>query len=135
MVKTVAVVCSGALVDRKGRRCLLLISSSGIWAAMALLSISLWQNVSAVVELIALCIFVISFSLGFGPIVYVFNAEIYPLHRRSVGLALAMGMCRVLSAVVSSSFLTLIHVLSAAGALALYSSVALVGVIFIFFVV
>merc|ERR1711924_535351 len=79
--------------------------------------------------------FVVFFSLGFGPIVYIFNAEIYPLHRRSVGLALAMGLCRVLSAVVSSSFLTLVHFLGAAGAMAMYSIIALIGLVFIYVIV
>merc|ERR1712217_359234 len=92
-VKTSAVIGSGALVDTMGRRPLLLVSSSCMCIAMATLSIAIWKQFSIILEVAALCLFVVGFSIGFGPIVYVLNSEIYPQHWRSVGLSLAMGLC------------------------------------------
>merc|ERR1712187_713387 len=118
-----------------GRRPLLLVSSSCMCIAMATLSLAIWKHFSIILEVAALCLFVVGVSIGFGPIVYVLNSEIYPQHWRSVGLSLAMGFCRVLSAAVSSSFLSISQYLGTAGALMLYSAIAFNGFCFIFVVV
>jgi len=127
VVKTSAVIASGMFVDKVGRRPLLILSSGFMSFAMALLGVSIWRQYPVHLEVAALC----TFSVGFGPIVYVFNAEIYAQRWRSFGLALAMGICRVLSAAVSSSFLSLSQWLGTAGVLLSFSLVALVGLTFI----
>merc|ERR1711920_944830 len=130
-VKTAAVVASAALVDRVGRRPLLLASALGMAVSMGTMSIAGRAGIVPAVQVAALCLFVVAFSFGFGPIVYTYNAEIYPQRYRAAGLGLAMAICRVMSAVISTSFLTLSHWLTTSGALALYSGIGFTAAFFV----
>eukprot|EP00747_Dinoflagellata_sp_TGD_P168064 gnl/TRDRNA2_/TRDRNA2_193638_c0_seq1.p1 gnl/TRDRNA2_/TRDRNA2_193638_c0~~gnl/TRDRNA2_/TRDRNA2_193638_c0_seq1.p1 ORF type:complete len:473 (-),score=56.57 gnl/TRDRNA2_/TRDRNA2_193638_c0_seq1:194-1612(-) len=126
-VKTATVIASAVLVDRAGRKPLLLASALGMSFAMGTMSVA----GAGMVQVMALCIFVMAFSLGFGPIVYTYNAEIYPQRYRAAGLGLAMAICRTMSAVISSTFLTLSNRLGTSGALALYSFIGFVAALFV----
>lgn len=130
-VKTAAVVASAALVDRAGRRPLLLASALGMAVSMGTMSAAGRAGTVPAVQVLALCLFVVAFSFGFGPIVYTYNAEIYPQRYRAAGLGLAMAICRVMSAVISTSFLTLSHWLTTSGALALYSGIGFTAALFV----
>merc|ERR1712107_795417 len=63
-VKTGAVITSSMLVDRVGRRPLLMLSSGCMCLAMATLGTSVWKQFPLPIEIVALCIFVVGFSLG-----------------------------------------------------------------------
>jgi len=130
-VKTATVLASGLIVDSYGRRPLLLASSLGMAFAMGLLSASSCEQLPVQADAFSLCLFVAAFSLGFGPIVYMYNAEIYPQSCRALGLSLAMGVCRIMSAVVSSTFLSLASLLSTTGTLSLYCVMGLAAAAFV----
>eukprot|EP00421_Protoceratium_reticulatum_P068594 CAMPEP_0168421232 /NCGR_PEP_ID=MMETSP0228-20121227/33176_1 /TAXON_ID=133427 /ORGANISM="Protoceratium reticulatum, Strain CCCM 535 (=CCMP 1889)" /LENGTH=479 /DNA_ID=CAMNT_0008435135 /DNA_START=14 /DNA_END=1453 /DNA_ORIENTATION=+ len=122
---------SAFLVDRFGRRPLLMVSSSGVFAALAVLSVSSFRGWPGIADEAATMLYVIAFSIGFGPITYIFNGEIYPQSCRAKGMSLAMGLNRITASLVSTTFLSLSNVLSRGGAFAFYAAVALYATAFV----
>ena len=83
--------------------------------------------------LVALCMYIISFSPGMGPIPWTVNAEIFPNWARSIGNSLATTTNWTSNLIVSMTFLHLARYLTRHGAFWLYSGISLSGWIFIFF--
>ena len=52
---------------------------------------------TAGITLAALCLFMMSFSLGVGPVTWVVTSEIFPLRVRSKGVAFSMAANRITS--------------------------------------
>lgn len=128
--KLAFILVSASMVDGAGRRPLLILSSIGVTMAMAMLTVASLK-VWVVLQVLGMVVFVVCFSVGFGPIVYVFNGEIYPQACRSKGMSLSMGVARVTSAVVSLTFLTLADHLTLAGAFALFTGIGIASVVFL----
>ena len=82
--------------------------------------------------LVALCIYIISFSPGMGPVPWTVNAEIFPNWARSIGNSLATTTNWTSNLVVSMTFLHLARYLTRHGTFWLYTGIALLGWIFIF---
>jgi sugar porter (SP) family MFS transporter len=130
--KTICIVIGQFSVDVYGRRLMLLSSVGAVTASLALLSWCL-GNVStddgatgatAGITLAALCLFMMSFSLGVGPVTWVVTSEIFPIHVRSKGTAFSMALNRLTSGTVAMTFLTLTEWLTVAGAFALFTCVS-----------
>jgi len=79
--------------------------------------------------------FVVLFSLGYGPIVYTLNAELYPTSCRAKGLTFAMGVGRVISALVSLTFLSLADILTMGGAFIFFGLWGAVAAAFVVFLI
>ena len=82
-VGNVAVVLvSTVLMDRVGRRVLLLSSMAGMLCAIVMLTVAL---VGGCVPLVcaATVLYVMSFGLGFGPVVWLLPAELFPMSKRA----------------------------------------------------
>uniref|UniRef100_A0A7S0B6E1 Hexose transporter 1 n=1 Tax=Pyrodinium bahamense TaxID=73915 RepID=A0A7S0B6E1_9DINO len=148
--KLAAILTGGAVVDRLGRKPLLLLSSLGLCLSMLLLSLAFRINGTAPavapdghstagggepiaegMALFAMVAFVVSFSLGYGPLTFVLNAELYPQRCRSKGMSLAIGVTRVTSATVTLTFLSLASLFTEAGAFLCFSLVALASLAFV----
>lgn len=130
LFKLAAIISSAFVVDRLGRRPLLLVSSFGMGVSMAVLGLAFCFEWSWMHKFIPMVTFVVLFSIGYGPVVYTLNAEIYPNSCRAKGLIFAMSLGRIVSAVVATTFLSLTALLNFAGAFFFYATLA--GVAFIF---
>ncbi|XXG89127.1 hypothetical protein AAC387_Pa12g1207 [Persea americana] len=95
--KTVFILLATFLVDRFGRRPLLLTSTIGMILSLLELGTGLTiighNSDKKLIGMIALCImavltFVASFLIGLGPITWVYSAEIFPLRLRAQGMSL-----------------------------------------------
>lgn len=84
-------------------------------------------SVYAWLTLAALCMYIISFSPGMGPIPWTVNAEIYPNWARSVGTSASTTTNWVSNLLVSITFLHLTRYLTRYGAFWLYSGIAISG--------
>uniref|UniRef100_A0A3P8VYZ0 Proton myo-inositol cotransporter n=1 Tax=Cynoglossus semilaevis TaxID=244447 RepID=A0A3P8VYZ0_CYNSE len=82
--------------------------------------------------LLGLVFYLAAFAPGMGPMPWTINSEIYPLWARSTGNACAAGVNWTFNILVSLTFLHLAQYLTYYGAFFLYSSLALLGFIFIY---
>merc|ERR1740123_1656212 len=118
------------LVDRAGRRPLFMISGLGCALSMAILSASA-NTPGSNLQMVGMVGFVVFFSIGYGPLLYVFNGEIFPQAVRSKGISVAMSVARFMSASVSISFLSFVTLVTFRGAWATFALMALLGVVFV----
>lgn len=104
VVQTIATYISSLLIERAGRRILLL--QSCIVMGICLIVLGAYfklqeggTNVSAVgwLPLVCLVLFIVSFSLGFGPIPWMMMAELFSVEFRGTasGIAVIMNWCLV----------------------------------------
>ncbi|VFQ75779.1 unnamed protein product [Cuscuta campestris] len=95
-VKTLFILIATFTLHRFGRRKLLLTSIDGMAASMALLALGLtvidhytdhkvtWAL--ALMSITMVLVYVAFFSMGMGPITWVYNSEIFPLRLRATGV-------------------------------------------------
>jgi len=127
------------LLDRVGRRPLLLISLAGMAVSVSVLGLafSLKQFSGSLgwVALASLMAYVGFFAVGLGPVFWLILSEIYPLRVR--GRAMSVGTAANWSAnlIVALSFLTLTQVLGKPATFWLYGAVSALAWFFAFFLV
>lgn len=133
-VNVVATVLAMWLVDRSGRRPLLLGGTAIMAISMATLAFCLsfgagadWADQLAV---IALAVYIIAFALSLGPLPYVLMAEVFPLRVRSLGMSIAAATAWMLNIGVTITFLSLIETIGVGGTFWLYSGVCLLALVF-----
>ncbi|KAB8154988.1 sugar porter family MFS transporter [Kordia sp. TARA_039_SRF] len=78
-------------VDKYGRKPLLYVGSIGMIVGFLLLGISLQQEAVGLVSLIGVLIFIGSFALSMGPVVWVILSEMFPNKIRSVAMSVAVA--------------------------------------------
>lgn len=138
--KTIFILVATFLLDRVGRRPLLLSSVGGMIASLATLATCLTiidHSEKKVIWAIALAItsvlsFVASFSIGLGPIAWVYSSEIFPLRLRAQGTSMGTAMNRLMSGTISMTFLSLYQSITIGGAFFLFMGVAIVSWVFFY---
>ncbi|MBL86089.1 MAG: D-xylose transporter XylE [Winogradskyella sp.] len=91
-------------VDKYGRKPLLYVGSIGMILGFLLLGVSLQQNAVGVVSLIGVLIFIGSFALSMGPVVWVILSEMFPNKIRSVAMSVAVAAQWAANYLVSQTF-------------------------------
>ncbi|MGJ8685357.1 MAG: sugar porter family MFS transporter [Nonlabens sp.] len=91
-------------VDKFGRKPLLYIGSVGMIVGFLLLGVSLQQESVGMISLIGVLIFIASFALSMGPVVWVLLSEMFPNKIRSVAMSVAVAAQWAANYVVSQSF-------------------------------
>ncbi|CAD6267718.1 unnamed protein product [Miscanthus lutarioriparius] len=137
--KAGSILVAMALADRVGRRPLLLVSTGGMTAALLVLG-SLFAAFAgakddaavAAVSVAAVVAFVVAFSVGFGPLAWVYSSEILPLRLRGQGAGLGTAMNRIMSGVVTMTFISLYQGITMAGAFYLYAAIAAASFVFVY---
>nr|BAJ86116.1 predicted protein [Hordeum vulgare subsp. vulgare]BAJ97918.1 predicted protein [Hordeum vulgare subsp. vulgare] len=141
--KTLFILVATFLLDRVGRRPLLLTSAGGMVVSLVTLASTLHviaQRTSPAdgatalsgVSIASVLTFVASFSIGMGPIAWVYSSEIFPLRLRAQGCALGTAMNRIMSGAITMSFYSLSNKITLAGSFYLYASIAAAGWVFMF---
>lgn len=89
IINIIATFISLFLIDRFGRKKLLLFSQVGVIASLlpVILSFAIESEVSDLIGVIAVLTYVASYSLGMGPITWVLISEIYPFQIRAQAMA------------------------------------------------
>ncbi|CAD6210028.1 unnamed protein product [Miscanthus lutarioriparius] len=140
--KTLFILVATFFLDRVGRRPLLLTSAGGMVVSLVTLASALHAidrlpeghaTPLAGVSIAAVLTFVASFSIGMGPIAWVYSSEIFPLRLRAQGCALGTAMNRIMSGAITMSFISLYKAITLAGSFYLYAGIAAAGWIFMFF--
>ncbi len=124
------------LMDRVGRRPLLLVGVAGQIIGLAVLGFAFQLHQLAAfigyIAIISLAIYVGSFAIGLGPIFWLMISEIYPLRVRGAAMSIATLANWGLNLAVALTFLTLIGVLGYPGTFWLYAVIGIAAWIFIF---
>lgn len=79
------------LVDRLGRKPLILIGGGGMIAGFLLLGITLMSGNVGVLSLLGVLIFIGSFAMSLGPVTWVILSEMFPNRIRSMAMSIAVA--------------------------------------------
>ncbi len=85
VINLVMTIVANRLIDRSGRRKLLIVSLSGMTVMLALLGLSFVVGWSPVISLVFMVIYIAAFAVGLGPIFWTLVGEIFPSDARSYG--------------------------------------------------
>ena len=127
------------LVDRSGRRPLLLVGIAGMILSLGVLGLAFQlPNLTDFLGWIAvgsLVVYVGSFALGLGPVFWLLISEIYPLKIRGLAMSIATIANWGANLLVALTFLTLIQVLGRPGTFWLYGLLGVGAWLFAYFLV
>jgi MFS family permease len=122
------------LLDRVGRRPLLILGTAIALLALALLGIyfasSTLQNDAGWLALVGLILFIAGFAIGLGPVFWLMISEIFPVGIRSKAMAVATIANWGANFVVAQTFLTLSSAITRSGVFFLYAALAVLALAF-----
>jgi sugar porter (SP) family MFS transporter len=122
------------LLDRVGRRKLLITGTVGLTVALGLLAV--YFGVGSVKDsapwlaLGALILYIASFAVGLGPVFWLMISEIYPQGVRSKAMSVATVANWASNFLISVSFLTLVGLISRPGTFVVYGVLGVAAVVF-----
>ncbi|TKY60892.1 Polyol transporter 5 [Spatholobus suberectus] len=140
IAKSSFVLLSALYLDKFGRRPLLLLGSFGMAVSLSGLGLGsrildqstrkpLW---AVVLSIVSACADVSFFSIGLGPITWVYSSEIFPMRLRAQGTSLAISVNRLVSGVVSMTFLTISEKITFAGMFFVLAGIMVVATVFFY---
>ncbi|MBA3833305.1 MAG: sugar porter family MFS transporter [Chthoniobacterales bacterium] len=139
MVMWVFHVLAIFLLDRVGRRPLLLVGVGGQIIGLAILGAAFQfhqlATLKSYVAIGGLVIYVACFAFGLGPIFWLLISEIYPLKVRGAAMSAVTVTNWALNLAVAVTFLTLVGVLGHAGTFWLYGVIAVGASVFLYLLV
>lgn len=141
IVKTIFSLMSALFLDRLGRRPLLLLGSLGMAISLAGLGLGskfLEQSMSKPVWAIAVCVVAVCsvvsfFSIGLGPITWVYSSEVFPMRLRAQGSSLAISVNRLVSGLVAMTFLSISREITFGGMFFVLSGIMAVAALFFYY--
>ena len=132
VAKLVFVVVALLLMDRVGRKPLLLVGCAGMAVSSALLawSYSINSNLLAVASLVLYMAF---FEISLGPILWLLLSELYPLKVKGVAMSIGSTMTWGMTYAVNVTYLPLSKALGNAGSFYFYAAVSAASGVWIYF--
>lgn len=134
-VNVAATILAMWLVDRVGRRPLLLWGLAPMAASLAVMSLALSLDgngdIGDVATIVCLAIYIIAFAISLGPLPYVLMSELFPAAIRPLGMSLAAATAWGINAVVSITFLPLVTGIGVSGAFFLFAAICCCAYVFV----
>ncbi|KAK4280884.1 hypothetical protein QN277_012443 [Acacia crassicarpa] len=140
IAKACFALVSALFLDRIGRRPMLLLGSFGM--ALSLFGLGLGSNFleqhdskpewAIALCVVAVCCTVSFFSIGLGPITWVYSSEIFPLRLRAQGSSVAISVNRLVSGLVSMTFLSISEQITFGGMFFVLGGIMIVATIFFY---
>eukprot|EP00055_Hartaetosiga_balthica_P016597 m.105706 g.105706 ORF g.105706 m.105706 type:complete len:596 (+) comp9136_c1_seq8:175-1962(+) len=133
VVKVLFILVAMRYTDSFGRRNLLMTSAIGMFVAFMLTALSFELGNIFELTLTGICIYMATFSIGWGPMAWVVASEVLPLQVRGVGMGMATFTNRIMSGTIAMSYLSLRHALTSAGTFYLFGAIAVISCAFVFY--
>jgi len=137
-VNLIVTIIAAFLVDRLGRRPLLLISLTGMVLGLVVLSVAFLlshgtpTSFLSLLTVISLMIYIAAFAIGMGPVFWLLISEIYPLNVRGTAMSLATVANWAANFLIAVTFLSFVKVLTEGGTFLVYAVVGVLAWIFAF---
>ncbi|XP_028775647.1 probable polyol transporter 6 [Neltuma alba] len=139
--KVACLIIATVLLDKVGRRRLLLISLGGMICALSVLGFSLTMSDHSTTKLVwALGLSIAStyttvgfFNIGLGPVTWVYSSEVFPLKLRAQGASIGVAVNRVVNASVSMSFISINKTITIGGSFFMFAGISALAWAFFFF--
>jgi SP family sugar:H+ symporter-like MFS transporter len=147
LVNILATIPAIMLVDRIGRKPLLLIGSVGMTVTLAAMAVvfatadigpdgkPLLSHMAAVFGLTAANLYIVAFALSWGPVMWVLLGEMFPNEIRGAALAISGATNWVANFAVTVTFLPLLKAVGLTGAYVFYAVAAAVSLPFVWLTV
>ena len=139
MINVIMTIVAISLIDRVGRRPLLLIGLIGMIISLAILGTAFFlpglSTSLGLLSVISLMLYVGSFAIGLGPVFWLMISEIYPLRVRGRAMSTATIVNWGTNLLVAITFLSLIQLIGTPGTFWLYSIIGIIAWIFVYFLV
>jgi SP family arabinose:H+ symporter-like MFS transporter len=119
------------LVDRLGRRPLLLVGLSGMSVALLTISWAFNSGAPPIVILVAIAAYVASFAISLGPVMWVMLSEIFPTEQRAAAIGVVGFWNSLVSASITLLFPKELSSWGPAGTFLAYGLTAVAGLLFI----
>ncbi|KAJ9595610.1 hypothetical protein L9F63_013206 [Diploptera punctata] len=139
-VQLFATLIACGLLDRLGRRKLLIVSQGVMGLSMVGLACYVYyyndfnkQNLLGWIPIVAIMVYIIANSIGLGPVSGIIIGELVPQRHRSIASSITSAVSWLSAFIVTKTFLDLQSALNIHGALWVYGSVCLFGVPFVYF--
>ena len=137
LVNVLMTVVSMWLIDRVGRRPLLLVGIAGMVVTLSILAVSFRASAGtgalSWLAVISIMLYVASFAISLGPIFWLLISEIYPLRVRNSAEGLSAAFNWGSNLVVSLTFLTLLGKFGTSATFGLYALLAVGAWIFSYY--
>jgi sugar porter (SP) family MFS transporter len=120
------------VIDRLGRRPLMMLASAGMAASLFALGLLFrFQPPPALLILVVILLYVASFGVGLGPGVWVVISELFPTRIRGRAMSIATLCLWLACILITSTFLSLVEAVGSTGAFWLYAAMSVVNFLFI----
>jgi sugar porter (SP) family MFS transporter len=131
VINFVATIVGMALIDRAGRKPLLVSAFGGMAASLLGVSVAIRFQASGIVVLIFVLIYVACFAIGVGTGTWVMMAEICPTRVRGRAMSVATVCLWCGTLLVTLTFLSLVKRFTAPGAFVLYAIISIAALLFV----
>ncbi|MGB9979784.1 sugar porter family MFS transporter [Methanobacterium sp.] len=139
MINVIMTIVAILLIDKVGRRPLLLIGLIGMIISLGILGIAFvlpgLSTSLGLLAVISLMLYVGSFAIGLGPVFWLMISEIYPLRIRGRAMSTATIVNWGTNLLVAITFLSLIQLIGTPGTFWLYSIIGIIAWVFVYFLV
>ncbi|QCS45013.1 sugar porter family MFS transporter [Natrinema versiforme] len=134
VVNVVMTIVAVLLIDRVGRRPLLLSGLSGMTLMLAVLGFAFFlPGLSGIIGWVAtgsLMLYVAFFAIGLGPAFWLLISEIYPMQVRGTAMGTVTVLNWAANLIVSLTFLRLVDVFGQSGTFWLYGGLCFIALVF-----
>ncbi|ANH91889.1 sugar transporter [Streptomyces sp. SAT1] len=130
-INLVMTIVASRLIDRAGRRTLLLVSLSGMALTVALLGISFMAGWNSELSLLCMLLYIAVYAGGLGPVFWVLVGEVFPPASRALGSSTATTANWISNFAVSQAFLPLVAVIGQGETFLVFAVICFLGLLFV----
>lgn len=139
VVNVLMTVVAILIIDRVGRKPLLLVGLAGMVVSLGIIggafAFSSLSGIVSWVTLIGLMLYIASFAVSFGPLLWVMLPEIFPLNARGSGTGVSALSNWVANFIVAQAFLPLVGLIGRSAVFWILAGICIIAALFVHFVV